>query len=208
MCRMLAVMMVLGLSLESVPVASADWQDYAVHRWSPAATDCQGLLWNDCAPAFFPGIYAPGWGGWWNMYFGHAYAPYYSPLLHDTPFHHYTHPFFNFPIKTPWSTEEPIGTSRSAAAATVPAREAAAKVIVTLPADATLSVNGQPTELTSDRRVFTTPELQPGKDYWYVLRAEVKRGGRIRVETQEVTVRAGRESRVAFSMADAVTAHQ
>jgi uncharacterized protein (TIGR03000 family) len=205
---MLAVLMVLGLSLECLPAASADGHEYASQRWSPAATDCQGLLRNDCAPACYPGIYAPGWSGWWYMYFGHSYSPYYSPRLHDMPFHHYTHPFFNFPIETPWSTKEPIVTSRSAAAPGVVSTAAPAKVIVTLPADATLLVNGQLTELASGRRVFTTPELPPGKDDWYVIRSEVTRGGQVRVETHEVAVRAGRESRVTFPLADGVTARK
>ena len=168
-------------------------------RWSPAATDYRYLLWNPAAPGpvFYPGIYSPGWGGWWYMYFGHYYAPFYSPHLHEYPFYHYTHPYYNYPLESPWG-DGPI----------VVQKPAPARVVVTLPADAKLIVNGQPTELTSETRLFTTPELKPGKDYYYVLRAEVVRDGEVKSLTKQLAVSAGGQSMVDFNLPTLTTARK
>jgi uncharacterized protein (TIGR03000 family) len=166
-------------------------------RWSPAATDGRYLLWNDWQPAFYPGVYEPGWGGWWYSYFGHTYSPFFSPYLHDYPFHRYTHPYYNYPLEEPWGRDIYIVK-----------KPTPAKVVVSLPADAKLIVNGQPTELTSAERVFTTPDLKPGKDYYYVLKAEVVRDGEVKTLTKEVAVSAGRQSKVEFDLPTATTARK
>src|SRR5262249_57283089 len=46
-----------------------------------------------------------------------------------------------------------------------------ATVVVGLPAQAKLYVDGQEANLTSDRRSFTTPELDANRDYYYTLKA-------------------------------------
>jgi len=74
-----------------------------------------------------------------------------------------------------------------------------ATIVVTLPVDAILSIDGTETRSTSDRRTFTTPALDVNSDYVYTLRAEVVREGRPVVETQTVTVRGGQVSNVPFS---------
>jgi uncharacterized protein (TIGR03000 family) len=73
-----------------------------------------------------------------------------------------------------------------------------AKVIVQLPADARMSVDGQLADLTSATRSFVTPELEPGKDYYYTIQAEATRDGQVRSKSQRVIVRAGQTSRVDF----------
>jgi uncharacterized protein (TIGR03000 family) len=218
--RKLFFLAVLSLGVTLGPCMSATADEPVLHapvaiplevgpRWAPAFTDYEYLLWNDWAPAFFPDIYSPGWGGWWYMYFGHYYSPYCSPRLHNYPFHQYTHPYFNYPLDSKdqhlyiglgnntqpmpdyyWDPKGVLGA----------AKPAAAQLIVALPEDAKLSVNGVATELTSDRRVFTTPELKPGKDYHYVLSVEVLRDGEIKKLVKEVEVVAGRTSRVQFDV--------
>src|SRR4051812_43850254 len=56
----------------------------------------------------------------------------------------------------------------------LPAR---ATVMVRMPVDAHLYVDGQWANLSSAERTFTTPELQPGNDYYYSIRAEAVRNG-------------------------------
>jgi uncharacterized protein (TIGR03000 family) len=73
---------------------------------------------------------------------------------------------------------------------------APATVVVHLPADARLTVDDQPTRATSDERVFISPPLQPGQNYFYVLRAELNRNGEKLTASQNVTVRAGQTSEV------------
>jgi uncharacterized protein (TIGR03000 family) len=81
-------------------------------------------------------------------------------------------------------------------ASIVPAR---ARVIVELPADATLSVDNVATKANSaTTRSFSTPELTPGQEYFYDLKAEVTRDGKPVTETKRVLVRAGAEVRASL----------
>jgi len=77
---------------------------------------------------------------------------------------------------------------------------APATIVVSLPAEAKLTIDGNATRSTSARRVFTSPALEMGQEYVYSLRAEITRDGQIVAETQTVTVRAGAEIPVQFTM--------
>jgi uncharacterized protein (TIGR03000 family) len=78
--------------------------------------------------------------------------------------------------------------------------EAPATIVVRLPADAQLTVDGSPTRSTEAVRTLISPPLQPGKAYQYTLRAEVTRDGKKVERKRDVTVRAGQESVVSFDM--------
>jgi uncharacterized protein (TIGR03000 family) len=82
-----------------------------------------------------------------------------------------------------------------------PAKEvsAPATIVVSLPADAKLTVDGNATKSTSERRTFITPAIETGADYVYTLQAEVVRDGRSVIETQQVTVRGGETTQVPFN---------
>ena len=71
-----------------------------------------------------------------------------------------------------------------------------ATLVVDLPANARLTIDGQPTQLTSATRTFITPPLQPGQEYYYDLKAELNRDGKPLAATKRVTIRPGQESRV------------
>jgi len=64
-------------------------------------------------------------------------------------------------------------------------------MVVSLPPDATLTIDGQPTSSVSGKRVFTTPELEPGKNYHYDLEAKVIRNGAEQLVRRKVTYQAG-----------------
>jgi uncharacterized protein (TIGR03000 family) len=99
------------------------------------------------------------------------------------------------PKVMPKSKEKvPTDTSRT---------EAPATILVTLPAEARLTVDGFVTHSTTANRVFVSPNLQLGRDYVYTLRAEVVRDGQTVAQEQRVTVRAGEETRVPFQFAPA-----
>lgn len=91
--------------------------------------------------------------------------------------------------KTPEAVPAPKKTTLSAVPATI---------IVSLPADARLIVDGAPTNSTSDRRTLVTPALEVGSTFVYTMQAEVVRDGRTVAQTQEVTVRGGETSTVRF----------
>jgi uncharacterized protein (TIGR03000 family) len=84
------------------------------------------------------------------------------------------------------------------AVAVAAAPSATGKVVVQMPADARLYVDGQLANLTSNPRAFVTPSLTAGRDYYYTLRAEAVRDGEVVSESKRVIVRAGGEARVAF----------
>jgi uncharacterized protein (TIGR03000 family) len=84
--------------------------------------------------------------------------------------------------------------------------EAEAIIVVTLPADAKLSVDGQATSSTSDKRVLSSPAIQIGKEYQYTLRAEFTRNGKSQSVTKQVRVRGGEETQVNLDLPEAVAA--
>lgn len=83
-----------------------------------------------------------------------------------------------------------------------------AKLHVTLPADAKLTIDGRPTASTSESRVFESPSLPPGKTFHYVLKATVVRGGKTETVTQTVAVRAGQDTRVKIEIPEVVAAEE
>jgi uncharacterized protein (TIGR03000 family) len=75
---------------------------------------------------------------------------------------------------------------------------APATLIVSLPAEAKLTVDDRPTLSTSATRQFSSPALEPGKEYYYNLKAEITRDGKPLTISKQVTVHAGDETRVSL----------
>jgi uncharacterized protein (TIGR03000 family) len=75
---------------------------------------------------------------------------------------------------------------------------APATIIVNLPADARLTVDGTVTKSTSATRVFTSPALKVGQEYHYNLKAEVVQDGKTVTLARRVAVRAGNETSVSL----------
>lgn len=83
---------------------------------------------------------------------------------------------------------------------------APAKVLVSLPTDASLTIDGNATVSTSGNRTFVSPELEAGKDYVYTLKAEIVRDGKSVTESKTIYVRAGETTEVAFDLIPTVAA--
>jgi uncharacterized protein (TIGR03000 family) len=81
---------------------------------------------------------------------------------------------------------------------------APATIVVTLPAEARLFVDGSATSSTSERRTLITPELQFGSTYVYTMRAEVVRDGQVVTETQHVNVVGGQIANVRFNFSQTI----
>jgi uncharacterized protein (TIGR03000 family) len=77
--------------------------------------------------------------------------------------------------------------------------EVRASLVVELPADAKLFVDGQAMKTTSPTRRFVTPPLQRGQAYFYDLRAEVVRDGQTLTQSRRVIVRPGEDARATFT---------
>lgn len=71
-------------------------------------------------------------------------------------------------------------------------------LMVTLPVDAKLFVNGKETTSTGAERQFTSKGLKPGYRYPYHLKAVLDVNGQEIVRTKEVSLRAGETSQLAF----------
>jgi uncharacterized protein (TIGR03000 family) len=83
-----------------------------------------------------------------------------------------------------------------------------ATLVVTLPEDAILTIDGEETTSTSANRVFISPTLEQGKDYEYTLKAKVVRDGKVQLATTKVTVRPGQVSNVELTIPAAGVAAQ
>ena len=79
-----------------------------------------------------------------------------------------------------------------------------ATIVVSLPAEAKLMVDGAATMSKSAERTFVSPALMPGNLYHYTLKAEVQKDGQTMSVTKTIEVRAGMETRVTIDMSEAV----
>jgi len=77
---------------------------------------------------------------------------------------------------------------------------APATIVVNLPAQAKLTIDGNATTSSSDRRVFVSPALEAGQEYYYTLKAELNG----QVKEERVTVRAGQEVTVKIEVTPSV----
>jgi uncharacterized protein (TIGR03000 family) len=69
---------------------------------------------------------------------------------------------------------------------------------VSVPEDAKIYVNGQPTSSTGSQRQYVSRDLKNGFNYSYEVRAEVVRDGKAIEQLKKVNVRAGETANLAF----------
>jgi uncharacterized protein (TIGR03000 family) len=84
--------------------------------------------------------------------------------------------------------------------AVVDASQAPATLVVSLPADATLTVDDAPTASSSDTRLFVSPDLPMGREFHYTLKAKVMRDGKPVVVEETVAVKAGQQTSVTLKL--------
>ncbi len=100
------------------------------------------------------------------------------------------------------------GCTTCGGAALAQATGTEATLIVSLPEDATLTIDGEKTTSTSAQRVFVTPALEVGKEYEYTLKAKVERDGKVQIATAKVTIRPGQVSQIELKVPAAGVAAQ
>ncbi len=59
-------------------------------------------------------------------------------------------------------------------------------------------VDNTPCPLTSETRTFASPKLEPGKKYYYTMRAELVQNGQTVTQSQRVLLTAGQQVNVNF----------
>jgi uncharacterized protein (TIGR03000 family) len=170
---------------------------------------CGGGGWGGCCGGYGYGGY--GYGGYYGMPYSGGYYGFYSPYAGSTYYGStYGTPAYSDSMPANYNYGVPSGqggspyygntTNAEQLGAPNPNGPAPARILVRLPADASLTVDGSATKSTEGIRAFISPPLQPGKDYQYTLRAEVMRDGKKVERTRDVTVRAGQQSEVTFEL--------
>jgi uncharacterized protein (TIGR03000 family) len=77
-----------------------------------------------------------------------------------------------------------------------------ATIVVHLPANAKLSVDGKATRSTSTTRRFVSPPLEAGQSYHYVFKAEAPRDGEPATVSKRVDVQAGQTREITLQFND------
>jgi uncharacterized protein (TIGR03000 family) len=73
-----------------------------------------------------------------------------------------------------------------------------AKLVVELPANATLFIDNKPVKVAAGVHTFNTPVLEPGQLFYYEVRVETVRDGKPIAQTRRIIVRAGHVARADF----------
>jgi uncharacterized protein (TIGR03000 family) len=120
--------------------------------------------------------YREQWYGGGGIPHSHPYNEYFENRLNAVPGGTAT---LTYPSAAPsWAGPAPAG------------------LVVRLPADARLTIDGDPTRSTGPTRRYVSPPLEPGTAFHYNLKAEVVRDGKKLTATRRVVVRAGQETDV------------
>lgn len=90
--------------------------------------------------------------------------------------------------------------------AQTPVESKHATIVVKLPANAQLTIDEAQTTSTSERRVFETPALKTGYEYYYTLKAHIVVDGKTEIVSQRIAVRAGETSTVQMEAPTATVA--
>jgi uncharacterized protein (TIGR03000 family) len=183
---------------------------------------CYGGGWGGCYGGGYGGCYGGGYGGCYGGgygggYGGSRYGSSYSPMYYGGYQGMYYGPgtMYRMPGTGDRERFSPEGGDTDGKKKGRGSNDegddqgqevqkpAKAKIIVNLPADAKLTIDGQSTKSTSARRVFTSPPLEPGQSYYYNFEATLVREDRPVVTRQRVRVRAGETTRVKIDFPEA-----
>jgi uncharacterized protein (TIGR03000 family) len=143
---------------------------------------CYGGGYGGCyGRGYGGGCYGGGYGGCYGGYGGcYGGGYYYGP-----------------PKKMPDKDGEKLKPPKDDDKVVAPAP---AIIIVTLPADAKLTIDGYVSKQTSSERRLVTPVLRPGQEFTYTLVAETMQDGQPISQQQRITVRAGEQTPVNFTL--------
>jgi uncharacterized protein (TIGR03000 family) len=134
-----------------------------------------------CHGCYGGGYNCYGCSGCWG---GYSYSPYHvTPVVPGTPATPQPPPEVNPPVPNPGAGVNQVRST----------------LVVELPEDATLFVDGMRMKSVSAKRVFSTPPLQQGQTYYYDLKAEFEREGQVVNVTGRVVIRPGQEVSASLS---------
>jgi uncharacterized protein (TIGR03000 family) len=193
--------MVLMMAL----TGNADVPDFGRHGGCHGCRGgCYGGCWGGCWGGCYGGCYGGGWGGCYGGGWGGCYGGcgggyggvawgggYGMPTV---AWGGYTMPTYAYGTPAPGTTYQSGYYSPGTTGGNQPAT-----IVVHLPADARLTIDGNPTKATGSTRTFQTPPLEPGKTFHYELTAHEERDGKQERVNRKVEVQAGREANVTLN---------
>jgi len=129
-------------------------------------------------------------------------APVHAAPIHAAPYHSAPAVLPSAPSFTPAPSITPAPTvvpeSIQKAPMKTGAAEAPATIIVSVPANAKLTIDDAVTASTAAQRVFVTPALTAGKSYHYNMKVEYVQDGKPVIISKKIDVTAGNETTVNF----------
>ncbi len=169
--------------------------------WGGCYGGCWGGGWGGCYGGGWGGCYGGGWGGCYGgtrVAWGGGYGMSgYASGGYTMPAYAYGTPVLGTDgtmVASPGTTYQSGYFSPGDGSGLAPAT-----IIVHLPADARLTLDGEATRSTGRTRVFETPPLEPGKAFHYELVATGRDGDKDRTR-QRIEVRAGRPTEVTLTL--------
>jgi uncharacterized protein (TIGR03000 family) len=157
-----------------------------------------------------------GWGGWgvgigigYPWYGGYGYGGYgpgyyssysYSPYYYDSGSYYDTYPYYG--DTSSYYSGSPMYSDMSSSygyGAPAQSQDNSARIRVIVPPDAKVSFGDSPTQQTGPVRFFASPELTPGKDYSYDVKATWTQDGKEVTQTRHVDIRANAGFTVDFT---------
>lgn len=176
------------------PVPAWEWQGWPLggapyQRRYDVPPSFYGYPLDDTNPTYWGGINYREYYGYGR---GYGLATFPGPL----PSYPYGRPGFNYytfprrPPTPPSSHELP------------PPLEQSAHLLIHVPADAEIWLEGAKTQQTGAARRFVTPLLTPGDRYEYEIRARWQEDGRQVEQVKTVMIRAGHRISITFPAAD------
>jgi uncharacterized protein (TIGR03000 family) len=174
-----------------------DWHNGSSSGYGHNYGNCAGSCYGNHGIADYAGGYASGYGssagcGWgWG-----GYCPDYSSSGCQGCAGNYGSgsPYFVAPVgpvSPPPVRDEIVPLPKKPGQESLAPTKA--RLIVEVPADGKVYVEDQPMKTPAERRVYQTPDLEPGQAYVYDVRVEVQRDGKAVSATKRVTLKAGQE---------------
>ncbi|MFM8275232.1 MAG: TIGR03000 domain-containing protein, partial [Gemmata sp.] len=156
---------------------------------SGSSMSCFGAAAYSYTPTFLGGLSCQG---------GLMYAAPPAPLDQFSPSPGQPGIPYAIPDAAPGATGQRPAGGASPALTGSTAQSRRATVVVRLPADARLSADGRPLNLTGAERRFVSPELPADQEFVYRFKVEYERDGETVSVTKKVPVRAGLTATVEF----------
>jgi uncharacterized protein (TIGR03000 family) len=157
---------------------------------------CAGGCWGSCYGGYYSSCYGGCYGGCWG-------ATYISSCYGCQGCYGCAGAIYVPVAPAPVMPPVPGTEGKKDKESVLPTK---AKLLVEVPTDAKLYIDDRLMKTSAPVRSFSTPTLDDGQAYYYILRAEVVREGKTYQETKRVIVRAGEQVRATFPDLEAATA--